>query len=63
LDIKCQNAGTPEYYAMGLIDQIMIRAKDSLIYKEFVKNKGYAGGAGGGYQFGPWEYVQLQRPM
>lgn len=40
--------GTPEYYAMGLIDQIMVQGEDSLLYQEFVKNKGYAGGIGGG---------------
>ncbi|MBK7708529.1 MAG: insulinase family protein [Acidobacteria bacterium] len=40
--------GTPEYFAMGLIDQIMLQGEDSLIHQEFVKKKGYAGGVGGG---------------
>lgn len=39
---------TPEYYAMGMIDQILIQREDSLLYQELVKNKGYAGGIGGG---------------
>lgn len=43
--------GTPEYYAMGLIDQIMLQGEDSLIYQEFVKKKGYAGGVGGGINY------------
>ncbi len=32
---------TPEYYAMGLIDQIMIQGDNSLLYKKLVKEKGY----------------------
>jgi zinc protease len=55
--------GTPEYYAMGLIDQIMIQGEDSLIYKEFVKNKGYAGGAGGGINSGLGNMFNYNGPM
>ncbi len=40
--------GTPEYFAMGLIDQIMLQGEDSLIYQEFVKKKGYTANVGGG---------------
>ncbi len=32
---------TPEYYAMGLIDQILIQGDNSLLYKKLVKEKGY----------------------
>ncbi|MDI1241852.1 MAG: pitrilysin family protein [bacterium] len=40
--------GTPEYYAMGLIDQIMLQGEDSLLYQELVKKKAYTSGVGGG---------------
>jgi len=40
--------GTPEYYAMGLLDQILVQGEDSLLYQELVKNKSYTSGIGGG---------------
>ncbi len=40
--------GTPEYYAMGLIDQILLQGEDSLLYQELVKNKSYTSGLSGG---------------
>ncbi len=40
--------GTPEYYAMGLIDQIMLQGEDSLLYQELVKKKSYTSGVSGG---------------
>ncbi|MEZ5426372.1 MAG: pitrilysin family protein [Pyrinomonadaceae bacterium] len=43
--------GTPEYYAMGLLDQILVEGEDSLLYQEVVKNKGYAGGISGGINY------------
>lgn len=55
--------GTPEYYAMGLIDQILLQGEDSLIYKEFVKNKGYAGGVGGGINSGLGNMFNYNGPM
>jgi len=55
--------GTPEYYAMGLIDQILIQGEDSLLYKEFVKNKGYAGGVGGGINSGLGNMFNYNGPM
>ncbi len=39
---------TPEYYAMGLIDQILIEGQDSLLYQELVKKRGYTGEVEGG---------------
>lgn len=55
--------GTPEYYAMGLIDQIMIQGEDSLLYKEFIKNKGYAGGVNGGINSGLGNMFNYNGPM
>jgi len=39
---------TPEYYAMGLLDQILIEGEDSLLYQELVKKHGYTGSVEGG---------------
>lgn len=39
---------TPEYYAMGLIDQILLQGEDSRLTQAIVKKKGYASGVGGG---------------
>lgn len=43
--------GTPEYYAMGLIDQILIQGEDSLLYQELVKKHAYASGMNGGINY------------
>ena len=40
--------GTPEYYAMGLLDQILIEGEDSMLYQELVKNKNYTSSLNGG---------------
>jgi predicted Zn-dependent peptidase len=42
------NRGTPEYFAMGLLEQILIGGEDSLLYQEFVKKKNYTSGINGG---------------
>jgi len=39
---------TPEYYAMGLIDQLLLQGEDSLLYQELVKRNGFTGELGGG---------------
>ena len=35
--------GTPEYYAMGILDQMLAQGTDSLLYQELVKKRGYTG--------------------
>jgi zinc protease len=60
---KMPPRGTPEYYAMGLIDQIILQGEDSLLYQEFVKNKGYAGGVGGGINSGLGNMFNYNGPM
>ncbi len=35
--------GTPEYYAMGLIDQILASGKDSRLYQDLVQKQGLTG--------------------
>lgn len=60
---KMPGRGTPEYYALGLIDQIMLQGEDSLLYAEFVKNKGYAGGVSGGINSGLGNMFNYNGPM
>lgn len=40
--------GTDEYYAMALLDQILIQGEDSRLYQALVKEEGYASGVEGG---------------
>ncbi len=39
---------TPEYFAMGLIDQILLQGKDSRFYQALVQGKGYTDDVSGG---------------
>jgi zinc protease len=39
---------TPEYYAMGLIDQIVLEGDDSLLHQELVQKRGMTGAVEGG---------------
>ncbi|MDX5480112.1 MAG: insulinase family protein [Hymenobacteraceae bacterium] len=39
---------TPEYYAMGLLDQILLQGNDSRLYQALVQDRGYTGSVGGG---------------
>ena len=39
---------TPEYYAMGLLDQILLQGEDSLLHQELVKKRGFTAGVPGG---------------
>ena len=39
---------TPEFYAMGLLDQLLLQGEDSLLRQELVQKRGFAGGVGGG---------------
>jgi predicted Zn-dependent peptidase len=40
--------GTPEYYAMGVIDQMLLQGKDSRLYQALVQRGGLTGDVGGG---------------
>ncbi|RYD67694.1 MAG: insulinase family protein [Sphingomonadales bacterium] len=40
--------GTPEWYAMGLIDQILLQGEDSRLYRKLVQETGIAGQVEGG---------------
>ena len=39
---------TPEYYAMGLLDQILLQGEDSMLHQELVKKRGFAANVPGG---------------
>ncbi|MFQ5752031.1 MAG: M16 family metallopeptidase [bacterium] len=39
---------TPEYYAMGLLDQILLQGEDSMLYQALVKRAGVTGDINGG---------------
>jgi zinc protease len=39
---------TPEYFAMGLLDQILLQGDDSLLHEELVKKRGYTAEVDGG---------------
>jgi predicted Zn-dependent peptidase len=39
---------TPEYYAMGLLDQILLQGEDSMLYQELVKKRGFTASVPGG---------------
>jgi zinc protease len=53
---------TPEYYAMGLLNEILLDGDDSLLHQELVQKKGYTSRVGGGINLlgTPWNY---QGPM
>jgi zinc protease len=43
--------GTPEYYAMGLLDQILVQGSDSLLYQELVQKRGFTATVNGGINY------------
>jgi len=38
---------SPEYFAMGLLDQLLVQGDDSLLYRELVKKHGFTGDVSG----------------
>ena len=49
---------TPEYYAMSLIDEMLIEGDDSVLHQELVQKRGYTGNVSGGINLlgTPWNY-------
>jgi len=54
---------TPEYFAMGLLDQILVQGEDSMLYQELVKNKNYASAINGGINSGLGNMFNYNGPM
>lgn len=48
---KMPDRRTPEYYALGLIDQMLLQGQDSRLYESIVKGKGYAANVSGGINY------------
>jgi zinc protease len=48
---KMPSRGTPEYYAMGLIDQILLQGQDSKLFNKLVQERGYTGSVDGGINY------------
>lgn len=48
---KMPEKNTPEYYAMGLIDQLLVQGKDSRLYKYMVQDNGFTSGVNGGINY------------
>lgn len=42
---------TPEYYAMGLIDQLLVQGQDSKLVQKLTQGKGYTGNVNGGINY------------
>jgi len=49
---------TPEYYAMALLDQMLIEGDDSILHQELVQKRGITGSVNGGINLlgNPWNY-------
>ena len=54
---------SPEYYAMGLLDQILVQGDDSLLYQELVKKRGYTGNVSGGINVDLGDMFDYSGPM
>ncbi len=48
---KMPDRNTPEYFAMGLIDQMLVQGNDSKLHQRLVQEKGYTGNVGGGINY------------
>ena len=55
--------GTPEWYAMGLIDQIMVQGQDSRLHRRLVQQTGITGGVQGGINIGLGNMFNYNGPM
>ncbi|HEX8222803.1 MAG TPA: pitrilysin family protein [Allosphingosinicella sp.] len=54
---------TPEWYAMGLIDQILVQGQDSRLFEELVRKRSLAGGIQGGINIGLGNMYNYNGPM
>ncbi len=54
---------TPEWFAFGLLDQILAQGRDSRLYQELVQKRGLTGGVDAGINFGLGNMFDYQGPM
>ena len=55
--------GTPEWYAMGLLDQVLVQGQDSRLYDKLVRETGIASGVSGGINIGLGNMYNYNGPM
>jgi predicted Zn-dependent peptidase len=60
---KMPQRNTPEYYAMGLIDQILGQGQDSKLYQALVQQKGYTSNVSAGINIGLGNMFDYNGPM
>jgi predicted Zn-dependent peptidase len=60
---KMPERNTPAYYAMGLIDQMLVQGQDSRLYQALVQKKGYTNSVGGGINIGLGDMYDYNGPM
>jgi predicted Zn-dependent peptidase len=54
---------TPEWYAMGLLDQILVQGEDSLLHQALVQQEGITSGISGGINYGLGNMLNYKGPM
>ncbi len=54
---------TPEWYAFGLLDQLLAQGRDSRFYQELVQKRGLTGSVDAGINFGLGSMYDYQGPM
>ena len=54
---------SPEWYAMGLLDQILAQGQDSRLYQKLVRETGIAGGVQAGINIGLGNMYNYNGPM
>ncbi len=54
---------TPEFYAMGLIDQMLVQGQDSRLYQALVQKRGLTGSVSGGANPGLGSMFDVKGPM
>ncbi len=55
--------GTPEWFAMGLLDNILVQGQDSRLYDKLVRETGIAGNVNGGINVGLGSMLNYNGPM
>ena len=54
---------TPEWYAFGLLDQILGKGRDGLLYEELVRRRALTGDVSAGINFGLGHMLNYEGPM
>jgi predicted Zn-dependent peptidase len=54
---------TPEWYAFGLLDQLLAQGRDSLLYDELVRKRALTGGVDAGINWGLGDMFDYNGPM